>query len=147
MFQRHRRNVHWTKGTAVPQVTPPSRSSTHTCMSMIETKELKRDMDLSPAWLLCCVQNLWFRWLTCVYVWSWIWRVWLVEQRFLWFSAHFSCAIDMIETNILLLTAFEAVHCSDIVSRFGTFHTHGFVWWYKFLFWLSVVLGHSFRFK
>ena len=34
------------------------------------------------------------------------------------FSAHFSC---IIETNNWLLTAIEAVHWNNIISKFGTF--------------------------
>ena len=97
-------------------------------------------MHLSPAWLLCCVQILWFCWLTCVCMRCCGWEVWLVEWRVLYFGTHFSCAV---EANILLLTAIWSStlewYCVQIWYIFMHRALYGdLLKFYKFLFWLSV---------
>ena len=102
-------------------------------------KNLRRNMHLSPAWLLCCVRILWFRWLTCVYVRGCGWGVWLVERWVLCFGTHFPYYV---EANVLLLTViFEAVHWCSIIFKFGTFLFTG-CWLVKFLFGLVYFFDH-----
>ena len=151
LLQWHKRNVHWTKGHPDPQVTFFSCSLAH---------HMHVNGWNQRIWKWICFPHLHWH-LTCNHagngckslfkIFGFIhwqargvqgcsWRVWLVDQEVLCFSAHFSCVIEA--KNWLLTVIWSNALKKYYIQIWYIFMRRilfgDLLKFYKFLFWLSV---------